>query len=239
MYEKSCSKRGYAPPLRPVVLVPPFLEKEIEGSHAELNIHLLMFGECSRYLPHVILALQLFGSEGLGDRRHLGQNRFEIIEATCEFSGQKVFADGLIYPSNVQAVDVRELPPVDQKQLRINFRTPIQLPLGFPPSPEHLLKLIRHRLVLLVNEYGTGEKVPEFFCRGSVRPVAQHYHRLLGYGRMGRREFWDCWTGTADYSFEELDKNAKWLLGVGRFLGAGAKSSFGLGFMDYLEPAKP
>ncbi|MEM3514777.1 MAG: hypothetical protein QW495_05580, partial [Candidatus Hadarchaeum sp.] len=181
------------------------------------------------------LALQQFGSYGLGDARHLGQNRFEVAGARCEFSGELVYEGGTIYPSRAKAVDVTDLPPVGQKRLRVGFKTPIDLPLGFPPSPEHLLKLIRQRLVLLVNEYGSGERVPDFKCKGEVKPIAKHYHRLVGYSRRsGRREFWNCWTGIADYNFEEIDETGKWLLSVGKVLGAGAKSSFGLGFFDFI-----
>jgi hypothetical protein len=116
--------------------------------------------------------------------------------------------------------DVTEIPPVEGQSFRVFFRTPIELPLGFPPPPEHLLKLIRHRLIFLVNEYGTGEKIPEFACKGSVRFLAKHRHRLTGRSqRSGRREFWNCWTGIADYDFGELDETGRWLLGVGRILG--------------------
>ncbi len=115
----------------------------------------------------------------------------------------------------------------------MGFRTPMELPKDFPPSPEHLLRLIRQRLVLLVNEYGDGSRVPEPEVKGRVNPVARHHHRLIGYSRRsGRREFWQCWTGIADYEFEEINEVGQWLLGVGKVLGAGAKSSFGLGFFD-------
>jgi hypothetical protein len=231
-YQKSYSKRGYAPPPRPLVLVPPFLPKPLEGSGAELEVRLLMFGDYSKHFPLVLIALQQFGSSGLGDRRHLGQNRFEVAEARCEFSGKIVFDGNLVHPSNLKIMDIRNLARINGKEFRVRFKTPIDLPEGFPPPPEHLLDLIRHRLILLVNEYGTGEKVPDFSCKGSLIKSEGERHRLVGYGREGRREFWNCWTGFADYRFEKLDKTAQWLLGVGRVLGAGAKSSFGLGFMD-------
>jgi len=236
-YENPWAKRGHAPPPRPILLVPPFFGKEMElVDDAKLEVKLLMFGSYVRYFPYVILALQQFGSHGLGDARCFGYNRFEVAEAKCEFSGGVVYDGGTIYPSNMNVVDVADLPPMEQKHLRVGFRTPIELPLGFPPPPGHLLKLIRRRLVLFVNEYGSGERIPEFKCKGEVKPVTKHYHRLIGYSqRSGRREFWNCWTGVAEYSFEELDKTGKWLLGVGRVLGAGAKSSFGLGFLDIME----
>ncbi|MCS7132035.1 MAG: hypothetical protein NZ934_04850, partial [Hadesarchaea archaeon] len=241
-YEKPFARRGHAPPPRPIILVPPFFGREMEFSgEAKLEMKLLMFGDYARYFPHVLLALQQFGSHGLGDARHLGQNRFEVLEARCEFSGGVTYDGSTIYPSRMKVVDVVDLPPVEHRRLRVGFRTPIELPMGFPPPPEHLLRLIRQRLVLLVNEYGSGERVPEFKCGGKVRPLARHYHRLVGYSRRsGRREFWRCWTGVAEYELEEVDDVARWLLGVGRVLGAGAKSSFGLGFLDVSAlPAGP
>ncbi len=234
VYQNPSARRGHAPPPRPIILVPPFFGKEMRiESGAWLELRLLMFGEYVRYFPHVILALQQLGSQGLGDARYLGQNRFEVTSGRCEFSGETVYDGGTIYPRNLRVVDVRELPPVEHARLRVGFRTPIQLPRGFPPPPEHLLKLIRQRLILLVNQYGDGGRVPEPVIRGKVSTVARHYHRLPGCSsRSGRREFWHCWTGIANYELEEIDETGRWLLGVGKVLGAGAKSSFGLGFMD-------
>ncbi|MEM2271990.1 MAG: hypothetical protein QXP56_04900 [Archaeoglobaceae archaeon] len=203
------------------------------AQEAHLELKLLMFGDYIRYFPFVIHALQQFGSYGLGDVRHLGHNKFEVVQAKCNYSGKVVYDGDTIYPSNLKTMDVKDLPPVKYAKFRVGFRTPIKLPFGFPPPPEHLLRLIRQRLVMLVNEYGSGEQIPEFKCRGRVKEVTKHYHRLVGYSqRSGRREFWNCWTGIADYEFGELDKTGQWLLGVGKELGAGAKSSFGLGFFD-------
>jgi len=232
-YQKPFAKRGYSPPPRPIILVPPFFGREIEVENAKLNLKLIMLGKYYWYLPHVLLAFQHFGNMGLGDARAFGQNKFELEKVTCEFCGKVVYDGNLIHSSKVCIQDVKDFPLVESKNLRIRFRTPIELPLGFPPPPDHLLKLIRLRLLLLVNEYGSGEKIPNFKCKGSVKELAKRHHVLIGYSqRSGRREFWNCWTGLADYHFEKLDKTAQWLLGVGRVLGAGAKSSFGLGFMD-------
>jgi hypothetical protein len=236
-YQNPFAKRGQAPPPKPVVLIPPFFGREMTfGPGGELEVGLLLLGDYVRFFPHVLLALQQLGGQGLGDARHVGLNRFEVILAVNKLGGGIVYKDGAIHLSNLKQLEVRELEPFKREHVRIGFRTPIELPLGFPPSPEHLLNLIRGRLIMFVNEYGTGEKVPEFTCRGKVKCVARHYHRLPGFSRRsGRREFWHCWTGIADYDFEELDKRGQWLLGVGRVLGAGAKSSFGLGFIN-IEP---
>lgn len=58
----------------------------------------------------------------------------------------------------------------------------------------------------------------------------------MGYGKTGRREFWHCWTRKVEYEFELIERVGRWLLEVGAVLGAGAKSSFGLGFIG-VQPA--
>ncbi|KUO42018.1 MAG: hypothetical protein APU95_00655 [Hadesarchaea archaeon YNP_N21] len=236
VYERPYAKRGHAPPPRPILLVPPFFGKKLTfRKEGRIEVGLLLFDRSVQKISHVILALQQFGSHGLGEGRYLGKNRFEVERATCKFSNQVVFDRGVIHPDRLKITDVAEIAPVTDRHLQVRFRTPIELPLGFPPPPDHLLKLIRQRLVMFVNEYGKGEKIPDFKCRGSVKPTAKHYHRLIGYSRRsGRREFWNCWTGIAEYDFEELDVTGQWLLGVGQVLGAGAKSSFGLGFFDII-----
>ena len=94
--------------------------------------------------------------------------------------------------------------PAGGGRFRVGFRTPIQCRVGFPPAPDQLLRMIRARLIRLVNEYGDGSEVPEPEVEGGVRPITRHYHRLVGYSRRsGRREFWRCWTGIADYEFED------------------------------------
>jgi hypothetical protein len=233
-YERPYAKRGYAPPPRPIVLIPPFFGRKIAlKGGGRISVELLLLGRTTKNLPHVILALQQFGSQGLGEGRYLGKNRFEVERATCRFSRRVVFNNGVIHPNHLRTTDISRIPPLRGNRFRVKFRTPIELPGGFPPTPEHLLRLIRQRLVMLVNEYGSGDKIPVPRCRGSVRPLSGRIHRLVGYSRRsGRREFWNCWTGIADYSFEEIDETGRWLLGVGRVLGAGAKSSFGLGFFD-------
>jgi len=233
-YERPYAKRGHAPPPRPIALIPPFGKKLTFRREGRIEVGLLLFGRFVQSLPHVILAFQQFGSHGLGEGRYLGKNRFEVERITCKLSGNIIFDGRVLCPDRLRTVDVSEIPPVSGHSFRVLFRTPIELPLGFPPPPEHLLRLIRHRLILLVNEYGTCEKIPDFRCDGSVRSLKAHYHRLVGYSRRsGRREFWNCWTGIADYDFRELDENGRWLLGVGRVIGAGSKSSFGMGFFDF------
>ena len=181
-YERPYAKRGHAPPPRPIVLVPPFFGRKLTfRKDGKLEVGLLLFGQSVQKLPHVLLALQQFGSHGIGEGRYMGKNRFEVERATCRFSNQIVFDRGVIHPNNIRIVDITEIAPVSGDHFQVNFRTPVELPLGFPPPPEHFLKLIRQRLVMVVNEYGAGEKIPDFTCRGSVRPVAKHHHRLVGY----------------------------------------------------------
>lgn len=96
-YERPYAKRGHAPPPRPLVLVPPFFGRELKLERGgRLEVGLLLMGDYARYLPHVLLALQQFGSHGLGEPRYFGQNRFEVTEARCERSGRLVY-DGERY----------------------------------------------------------------------------------------------------------------------------------------------
>jgi hypothetical protein len=235
-YEREFARRGHSAPPRPIILVPPFFGKplvfEREG---RLELRLLLFGDFLRNLPHTLLALQQFGSHGLGEARYHGRNRFEVHRAVCERSGKLVFDGSTIYPGNLEPVEVGEIAPASGNKFEIGFRTPIDCPKAFPPPPDRLLHMIRRRLVLYVNEYGTGERIPDFTCEGAVKPLAKHRHRLIGYSkRSGRREFW-AWTGIARYEFGELDAGARWLLRVGEVLGAGGKASFGMGFFDLRE----
>ncbi|MEM2619439.1 MAG: CRISPR system precrRNA processing endoribonuclease RAMP protein Cas6 [Candidatus Hadarchaeales archaeon] len=228
------AKRGRAPPPRPIAVIPPF-GRPVEG-RGRMEVDLVLVGDYIRFFPHLILTLQWLGMDGLGDLRRLGFNRFRITEGRCWFSGEKVFGDGVIYVRNLRAVEVRELEPFRGDEVRVEFKVPIELPKGIPPSPSDFLELVRHRLILLVNEYGDGGKVPDFSCEGSGRVIESRPVKLPGRSmRSGRREFWG-WVGAAEYHFQKIDEVGRWLLSVGRVLGAGSKFSFGMGFFELGQP---
>lgn len=224
------AKRGRTPPPRPIAVIPPF-GRPMKG-RIKMEVDLVLLGDYIRFFPHLILTLQWLGVDGLGNLRRLGFNRFRITEGRCWFSGQKVFGDGIIYVKNLKSVEVRELEPFKGNGVRVEFKVPIELPKGLPSSPFDFLELIRHRLILLVNEYGDGRKVPDFSCEGSGRIVESKLVRLPGRSmRSGKREL-QGWMGTAEYHFEKIDEVGRWLLSVGRVLGAGSKFSFGMGFFE-------
>lgn len=105
----------------------------------------------------------------------------------------------------------------------------------FPPDLEKLLNMIRHRLILYVNEYGDGEKVPDFKCKAITTASNAHFHKLISNSQRTRKKEFHTHTGTVEYLVEEMDGNTKQLLEIGSLIGAGPKPSFGLGFMSITE----
>ncbi len=53
--------------------------------------------------------------------------------------------------------------------------------------------------------------------------------------RAGKREF-HTYAGTAEYSIESMDENAKQLFRISLLIGAGPKPSFGFGFLNVIDP---
>jgi len=69
-YERPYAKRGHASPPRPIVLVLPFFGRKIAlKGGGRISVELLLLDRTTKNLPHVILALQQFGSQGLGEGR--------------------------------------------------------------------------------------------------------------------------------------------------------------------------
>lgn len=91
--------------------------------------------------------------------------------------------------------------------------------------------MIKRRLILFVNEYGEGE-VPDFECDDLIiwSEWKKHYLRHRSK-RSGFREF-HAFTGKAEYKINNWDSNAVKLLNIGSLIGAGSKSSYGMGFFE-------
>ncbi len=95
--------------------------------------------------------------------------------------------------------------------------------------------LVRQRLILYVNEYGDGAKIPDFECSAAIESSSVHFHNIKSRSqRAGKRDFF-TYTGTAEYSIEKIDENAMQLLRIGLLIGAGPKPSFGLGFLKMID----
>jgi len=163
MYVRLGATRGYAPPSRPVILVPPFYGKPLEFEGGNLRVELLIFGRFLRFIPHILLGLQLLGQQGLGSLRHYGLNAFKIESAMCAFSGKPVLKGNVIFPGNVAAMDIKEVAPYAGNFVKVGFKTPFTGPV-FPKTPERLLWSIRRRLINIVNEYGDGSEVQDPKC---------------------------------------------------------------------------
>lgn len=232
VYEKPVSNRGYAPPMRPIVIIPPFFGKELYfKENGYLTLDLLFFGDFRRYLPHVLLALRLAGQEGVGSERYYGLNRFEIQSADCAFSQKPVFDGTTIYFSNIKSINLKDIPPLELNSSRMNvcFRTPLSCR-RFPPTIEELITGIRNRTIRLVNEYGSQNKLMDFKVDGSIKTFVVHNHNLYRKSSRSAKNMFRTYTGKVDYEIKELDKDGRWFLNCGTILGCGGDMSFGLGF---------
>ena len=237
LYERERASRGHAPPVRPVIIIPPFFGKRVELEKGSvLPVEVLLFGEFRRFLPHVVVAMQLFGRTGIGSVRRSDRNRFSVERVTSSFSGKEIYDGNIVKTTHVSTIDVRDTPPCDSGCLVIGFKTPLILKtVRYPPSPGDLLALIRSRLIFFVNEYGSQEHIAPYVCNGTVAERARHFHLLERRSRRtGARQF-ESYTGIAEYHLTEANEVAKWLYGVGSLLGAGPKSAFGCGFFSVLS----
>ena len=78
VYEVKESKRGHAPPPKPLIVVPPFFGKEMNWRRGgDIHLRILLLGEEGiRHAPHVIFSLIQLGMIGLGSERAYGMNKF-------------------------------------------------------------------------------------------------------------------------------------------------------------------
>jgi CRISPR-associated endoribonuclease Cas6 len=232
---KKDSKVGYGAPPKPIVLVPPFFGKSFTiEKEGYLDVNILLFGKFIRYLPHAILGLSMLGQNGIGSERRYGVNKFNIAEIKCALSGQRVYDGNTISVEAMKVIDIMDYAnghDVPDDHVSIGFETPMVMKTGtFPPTLDRLIDMVRQRLILYVNEYGDGTKIPEFQCTAHTKSSTMHFHRLKRASqRAGKGEI-HAYTGTALYKINNIDEEAKRLLKIGELIGAGPKPSFGLGF---------
>lgn len=232
---KKTSKRGESAPPKPLVLVPPFFGRtmfvEEEGY---LDLETLLFGEFTRYLPHLVLGLRMLGQAGIGSKRRYDMNRFVVAHIDCGFSDERVYDGKTIDLESMLVKDIMDVEPIKpDESITIGFKTPFIYKTGdFPPSLERLVWHIRQRLIYYVNEYGDGSQVPSFTANGEVIDSNEHFHKLKRRSRRGGKQEFYGYTGVVDYRVEEVDETGWWLLGVGELLGGGPKASFGCGHID-------
>jgi CRISPR/Cas system endoribonuclease Cas6 (RAMP superfamily) len=234
-YVKIRSKRGHAPPTKPIIMIPPFFGKQMKiEKEPRLIMEVLFFGDFTKYLPHVILAMGFLGKRGLYSHRYEGLNRFLVKEIGCCLSQKTVYDGETIYLKNLTLMDAKEINPLKIDKTRIGFRTPYTGK-EFPPQPSDLLSGIRNRLIRFTNEYGSGETIPGAEVSGRIETFTKHYHRLERRSTRSDKTVFHSYTGVVDYSFDELDAVGAWLLGCGLHIGCGPDASFGCGFLKKLR----
>jgi CRISPR-associated endoribonuclease Cas6 len=236
---KKDSKVGYGAPPKPIVFIPPFFGKSFTvEKDGFLDMGILLFGRFTRYLPHVALGLSTLGQSGIGSERRYDVNKFKLEEMRCSSSNEVVYDGSTINIGAMKTVDIADYARDGAEftdKLSIGFETPIMVKTGeFPPALDKLLRMIRQRLILYVNEYGDGVKIPDFECKATLKSSSDHFHNVKSRSqRAGKREF-HTYTGTAEYSIESIDESAKQLLQTGLLIGAGPKPSFGFGFLKVI-----
>jgi len=232
MYMRKEADRGHAPPQKPIILVPPFFGKEMRfDEDGHLDVELLFFGDFKKYLPHVLLGLRLGGQQGIGSMRYYGQNRFKVDKAVCQFSKKEVYDGESIKLDNLKTIDVKDVGPIWKENLKIGFKTPFTGK-EFPPSMDYLLSLARYRLIHFGNEYGNGEKIPNFEVDAKIKDHDRHYHKLQRRSSRSDKTQFNSYTGVVEYEIEDIDETGEWLLGVALTIGCGPDSSFGCGFLQ-------
>jgi len=237
---KKDSKVGYGAPPKPIVFIPPFFGKSFTvEKDGFLDVGILLFGRFTRFLPHVALGLSMLGQSGIGSERHYDVNKFRLEEMRCSFSGDVVYDGNTINIGAMRTIDMADYSKEEMQvtdSLSIGFETPIMVKTGeFPPALDKLLSMVRQRLILYVNEYGDGAKIPDFVCKAALKSSCVHFHNVKSRSqRAGKREF-HTYTGTAEYSIESMDENAKQLFRISLLIGAGPKPSFGFGFLNVID----
>ncbi len=155
---------GYGASPKPIVFIPPFFGKSFTvPENGFLDVGILLFGRFTRYLPHAALGLSMLGQSGIGSER-----RYDVIkleEMRCSFSKEVVYDGSTINIRAMRTVDMADYASDGASvtgNLSIGFETPIMVKTGeFPPALDKLLGMIRQRLILYVNEYGDGAKIPD------------------------------------------------------------------------------
>jgi len=221
VYERKKQKVGKSPPPRPIVFVPPFFGK-FESGKGEIEVEINLFGNYFVFLPQVIYGLRFLGKIGLN-----AESRYEVVSIYDVFSRKEIYDGFRVYAENLTTIDLRKLEPFWLKELLINFHTPIEA--HAPLDAENLLKMIRRRLILFVNEYGNG-RIPDFRIDAEIIEENWEKHELMHRSRRGGRMRFYGITGFAEYKVYDADDNAMRLIRIGELIGAGAKASFGFGF---------
>jgi CRISPR-associated endoribonuclease Cas6 len=192
------------------------------SGRGEITLDINVFGDYIRYLPHIIYGLRYLGKLGLN-----ATSRYELTSIKDAISGKEIYDGESVNAEGIKTVDLGEIAPLNLDDVvEVQYSTPIEA--YIPIKLEFLIHLIRRRLILYVNEYGSGE-VFDFECKAEILESEWRKHKLIHVSkRQGKRSFYGV-TGFARYRINNADKNALKLLAIGELIGAGAKASFGMG----------
>ena len=225
LYEKDRQKRGKSQPVRPIVFIPPFFGKKIAGK-GSLTVEINIFGDYTRYLSHVIYGLRFLGKCGLNKF-----SKYTLDSITDYFTGETVFDGECINANSITTIDLGRIDSIEEEsELTIDYKTPISVE-KVPISLNYLLHMVRRRLILFVNEFGNGI-VPNYNCEDEIVSSAWKKHVLIHTSKRGGKRIFHAYTGVADYKILDADENTLKFLKIGELIGAGAKSSFGMGFFE-------
>ncbi|MCL5068095.1 MAG: hypothetical protein M1368_07065 [Thaumarchaeota archaeon] len=248
VYTPRPEKRGHAHPPKPVIIIPPFFGRSVQlKPGGQLSLEAVMLGDYVQAFLQLVLGMISLGEEGVGPDRHYGKNCFEVTSVKCLESGGYVFKDSRIDSSKFATRDIKDLEPLcdkDGKEVVLRFRTPFTGPF-LPRTTGDVIQLIRNRLILLVNEYGSGETVPSVHEKTDDEGVQIelkeiHRHILLRKSSRSQKDRFLGWTGLLSIKdISKLSMETRRLLACGSILGMGPDSSFGSGFMELLQPALP
>jgi len=230
------SRRGHAQPPKPVIVVPPFFGRRIDlPVGGRIGVDVIIFGGYTRSFLQLLLGMIAFGRSGIGPDRHYGGNRFEVLSVKCLESKGYVLENSKIHSDSFATGDVKDLDPLSGDEVIINFKTPFT-GAYMPPTLQDIVKLIRHRLILLVNEYGSGEDIPPVDAEGSITIRDMHRHILRRRSIRSDKDFFRGWTGSIHADISKLSERARWLFTCASIVGMGPDSAFGSGFIE-LSPS--
>jgi len=240
LYEQKRSLRGHTSPPKPVILIPPYLGKKedrIFKKGSELYLDFLTLGKFNKYIPHLILSLQKAGEYGVGNARHLGKNKFEIVEGKVLWEDKPFYENGRINLSYYTAKNLKDIKPIEGKKIKVKFKTPfggLQIPL----TMERYLFYTKNRIIRYVNEYGNRGFVPGDVKKGEKimgSPVYVKKRVLKRRSARSNKDRFIGYLGEVEYRIGDLGDAERWLIGVSEFFGLGPNSSFGMGFVELMK----
>ncbi|RLI78828.1 hypothetical protein DRP05_05905 [Archaeoglobales archaeon] len=221
LYVRDKQRRGKSHPVRPIIFIPPFFGRSVEGN-GELEVRINIFGDYVKYIPHIVYGLRYLGKTGLN-----ANSKYELKEIRDFFTEEVVYDGESVNVEGLRTIDLGKISGKKFKKLKVEFITPIEV-VKVPLPLSHVLHMVRRRLILYVNEYGEGE-VFDYACKDSILNSKWKKHKLYYKSKREGERFFIAYTGKAEYDVE-MDENAGRLLKIGELIGAGAKSSFGMGF---------